>query len=129
MILEEISKILDEFKPKRKQDSVAIMAIKEAISAIRNGGWGIGAILVDNQSGKIICRGQNKTMRSDWHAEMDLLNKFEDEHQDKKARKELLSQCTLIQPKSSLEQISTVLTSFHKEFRTIKTSNIYLMHK
>lgn len=96
MILEKISKILDEFKPKRKQDSVAIMAIKEAISAIRNGGWGIGAILVDNQSGKIICRGQNKTMRSDWHAEMDLLNKFEDEHQDKKARKELLSQCTLI---------------------------------
>jgi len=57
MILEEISKILDEFKPKRKQDSVAIMAIKEAISAIRNGGWGIGAILVDNQSGKIICVG------------------------------------------------------------------------
>lgn len=93
--LQEFSKILNEFKPKSKHDAFAVMAIKEAIRAIENGGWGIGAILVDTQSGAIICCGQNKTMRSDWHAEMDLLNKFEDEHTDKKARKELLKQCTL----------------------------------
>ena len=92
----EINHKLEQFIPQKKHDVIAIKAIKEAISAIKNGGWGIGAILIDNQTGKIICRGQNKTKRSDWHAEMDLLNKFEDEHQDKKVRKELLAHCTLI---------------------------------
>ena len=95
MELAEFSKILNEFKSQKPHDTFAVMAIKEAISAIANGGWGIGAVLVDNQSGKVIACGQNKTTRSDWHAEMDLLNKFENEHPDKKLRKDLLKQCTL----------------------------------
>ena len=96
MDLPEISRRLNQFQPIKPHDAVSVMAIQEAIGAIEKGGWGIGAVLIDNQSGVIIGRGQNKTTRSDWHAEMDLLNQFEDEHQDKKARKALLAHCTLV---------------------------------
>ena len=96
MDLQEISRQLAEFQPQKPHDAMAILAIKEAISAIEHGGWGIGAVLIDNQTGMVIGRGQNKTTRSDWHAEMDLLNQFEDAHPDKQARKALLAHCTLV---------------------------------
>ena len=96
MNLPELSRRLAEFQPRKTHDAVAVMAVKEAIRAIENGGWGIGAVLIDNQNGAVIGRGQNQTRRSDWHAEMDLLNQFEDAHPDKKARKELLARCTLV---------------------------------
>lgn len=91
--LQSLEKRLWKLRPRRKHDEFAIETIKEAIDAIRNGNWGVGAVLVDNKTGKVIFRGQNKTTRTDWHAEMDLLNKFEDEHGKK--GKELLRDCTL----------------------------------
>lgn len=94
--LDAISQFLKNFKPQKKHDMLAIHAINQAVLAIKNGGWGIGAVLIDNESGKIIFTGQNKTTRSDLHAEMDLLNQFEDSYPDKKTRKEMLKRCTLI---------------------------------
>jgi len=68
------------FSPSSQSDFYAIEAIKEAISAAEAGNFGVGAILVDDFSGEIVCRGNNKVFsenRSDFHAEMDLLNTFE----------------------------------------------------
>ena len=77
-------------------DFYALEAIKEAISAAESGNFGVGAVLVDDQTGEIVCRGNNKVFsqfRSDLHAEMDLLNTFESDHGNKS--RELLKGMTL----------------------------------
>jgi len=77
-------------------DRYALEAIREALSAAESGNFGVGAVLVDDQTGEIVCRGSNKIFsqsRSDLHAEMDLLNTFESEHGEKS--RELLKGMTL----------------------------------
>jgi len=84
------------FVSSKPDDAYALEAIKEAIVAAESGNFGVGAILVDNQTGEIVCRGNNKVFsqnRSDLHAEMDLLNTFETENGSKS--RELLKQMTL----------------------------------
>jgi len=93
-------KILD-YVPSKKHDAFALEAVKEAISAAKNGTFGIGAVLVDNETGEVVYRGQNKVFsepRSDLHAEMDLLNNFEVQHRNKS--RELIKGYTMY---SSLE--------------------------
>jgi len=78
--LQQLEEQVLSFVPAQQHDVFAIEAIKEAISAAKNGNFGVGAILVDNESGEIAYRGQNKVFsesRSDLHAEMDLLDTFE----------------------------------------------------
>jgi len=87
---------LDNISPSSPCEVYALEAVKEAVSAAENGNFGVGAVLVDDQTGKIVCRGNNKVFsqhRSDLHAEMDLLNTFELE-QGSKSR-ELLKGMTL----------------------------------
>ena len=81
------------FVPQLPDDVFAIEVIKEAIRSAREGNFGVGAILV-NKKGEILYRGHNKVFsdgRSDFHSEMDLLNKFETENKKGTARKKLLS--------------------------------------
>jgi cytosine deaminase len=52
------------------------------MKALGEGSGGVGACLVDERNGKVVERGHNSQytpyFRSDLHAEMDLLNRYED---------------------------------------------------
>jgi cytosine deaminase len=65
-----------------KDDGYALAVVKGALESIREGSGGIGACLVDTNTGEIVEYGRNRQFspyfRSDLHAEMDLLNKYED---------------------------------------------------
>ena len=74
------------FVPSCPDDVFVLEAIKEALNSAKNGSFGVGAVLVDEKTNKIVCRGQNKVFtqhRSDLHAEMDLLNTFETQNGSK----------------------------------------------
>jgi len=61
------------------------MACREALAAAQTGNYGVGAVLVDPE-GKVIERGQNQVFypdfKSDRHAEMMVMNTFEEKHPD-----------------------------------------------
>ncbi len=65
-----------------KDEAYALVVVKSALESIREGSGGIGACLVDSTTGEIVEYGRNRQFsphfRSDFHAEMDLLNKYED---------------------------------------------------
>jgi len=84
------------FVPSKPNDIFALETIKEAICAAESGSFGIGAILVNEDTKEIVCRGQNKVFtqyRSDLHAEMDLLNTFEVQNGSKS--REMLRKLTI----------------------------------
>ena len=94
--LQELECKILNYVPVKSHDVFALETIKEAIGAAKSGTFGVGAILVDNETNVIICRGQNKVFsesRSDLHAEMDLLNNFEMTH--KEESRKLLKKLTL----------------------------------
>ena len=68
--------------PAFKDDAYGLLVVKQALTSIKEGSGGIGACLVDETTGKIIATGRNRQykpyFRSDLHAEMDLLNRYED---------------------------------------------------
>lgn len=68
-------------RPERTHDPYVIASIEEAIAAAKEGNFGVGAVIVD-PDGTIVERGHNHVFhphfRSDIHAEMDAMNKFED---------------------------------------------------
>lgn len=71
---------VENFKPSNKHDEYVKEAVLEAVKAAEEGNFGVGAIMVDNKTGEIVLRGRNKVFsdsRSDLHAEMDVMNKFE----------------------------------------------------
>ncbi|MGE5329632.1 MAG: nucleoside deaminase [Deltaproteobacteria bacterium] len=73
---------VNNFIPQAEMDAFVIEALKEAIAAAEAGNFGVGAILVHKEAGRIVLRGQNKVFgdsRSDLHAEMDLINTWETE--------------------------------------------------
>lgn len=86
--IEEIQKALKSYEPDVKtypDDYYSFITCKEAYNAIKQGNYGIGSIMV-SPSGDIISRGHNQVFkpyfRSDLHAEMVVLNDFEDRYQD-----------------------------------------------
>jgi hypothetical protein len=62
---------------------LGMVACQEALVAALRGNYGVGALLVDPQ-GTIVARGQNAVFspyfRSDLHAEMVVMNTFEERH-------------------------------------------------
>ncbi len=88
VILQKIETFLDSFNPQSgySDDVYAKAANIQALKSVKKGGYGIGSILVD-QDGKIIfaaCNSQIQKGRSDLHAEMMLLTKFEESHKSRK---------------------------------------------
>ncbi|MDY0311465.1 MAG: nucleoside deaminase [Desulfobacterales bacterium] len=65
-----------------KDDRYGLIVVKEALTSLKEGSGGIGACLVHERTGEVICTGRNRQyrpyFRSDLHAEMDLLNRYED---------------------------------------------------
>lgn len=82
--LDSIEKELDGFKsdPTLKEDTIALMVTKQALLSVKEGSFGIGACLVNEKNGKIIIAGHNEMFlpyfRSDKHAEMVVMDKYED---------------------------------------------------
>ncbi len=81
VVLQKIEIFLKNFKPSSKysDDIYAQASSMEALKSVREGGYGIGAVLIDS-SGAIIEKAHNEQIqqhRSDLHGEMSLLSKFE----------------------------------------------------
>lgn len=80
----EIETRIEAYVPdaRYRDDVVGLVVVKDAIVSLKAGSGGIGACLVDGTTGKIVERGRNRQyspyFRSDMHAEMDLLNRYED---------------------------------------------------
>lgn len=69
--------------PRYPHDPFILVTLKEAVRAKKERtGGGVGACLVRESSGEIVERGRNRQFdphfRSDLHAEMDLLNRYEE---------------------------------------------------
>jgi tRNA(adenine34) deaminase len=63
-------------------DPFILVTVQEALAAIKENNGAVGACLVEESTGKVVERGHNRQFnpyfRSDLHAEMDLLNRYED---------------------------------------------------
>ncbi len=70
-----------------RDDVFGLVVVKDALVSLKAGSGGIGACLVDGKTGEVVERGRNRQyrphFRSDMHAEMDLLNRYEDRVQKK----------------------------------------------
>ena len=83
--LEVMRQQLDRLEPKSdfEHDRYILEAVREAGEAAAEGNFGVGAVIVD-PAGAVVERGHNHVFsphfRSDIHAEMDVLNKFEESH-------------------------------------------------
>lgn len=68
-----------------RDDSLSLEVCKLALSAVELGNYGIGSLLVDSKH-MVIASGVNMVFkpyfRSDLHAEMVVMNSFEDAHQE-----------------------------------------------
>ncbi len=68
--------------PGYKDDIFGLHVVRAALASAREGSGGIGACLVDSVTGQVVKTGRNRQytphFRSDFHAEMDLLNRYED---------------------------------------------------
>lgn len=88
VILNKIDIFLQNFQLSAEyaDDKYALEANRQALKSVKQGGYGIGSVLVD-QDGEIIAAAHNSQIqehRSDLHAEMTLLTKFEESHKAKK---------------------------------------------
>ena len=87
-IFRKIEIFLDAFVPESEysDDQYAKAANIQALRSVKQGGYGIGSVLVDSD-GKIIAAAHNTQIqehRSDLHAEMTLMTEFEESHKAKK---------------------------------------------
>ena len=87
----KIEKFLISYKndPNFPDDKFAKVANWQALKSVKIGGYGIGALIYENKTRKILHAAHNAQMtklRSDLHGEMTLLNEFEDNPKNKKYR-------------------------------------------
>lgn len=102
-LLDELERRVDCFNPdpQYRDDQFALVALKEAIAAAREGNYGIGACLA-RADGEIVQRGQNRVFmpyfRSDLHAEMDVLTRYEEQVRAQGSEVEGLVLYTSVEP-------------------------------
>ena len=84
--LSEIEKRLQTYEPSTgtyPDDDFALITCEEAFIAVTEGNYGVGSIIVSS-SGEILFKGHNQVFhpyfRSDLHAEMVVMNAFEDHY-------------------------------------------------
>ncbi len=82
--LDTIQKDMDVLvpDPRHPDDPFVLVTLREAMTGARERNGGIGACLVREATGEVVERGHNRQyepyFRSDLHAEMDLLDRFEE---------------------------------------------------
>ena len=93
--LDRLEKWIISFSPdpqKHPHDLFALETLREALKGRRGRNGGIGACLVRERNGKIVARGHNRQyapyFRSDLHAEMDLLTRYEERLKISRDKKE-----------------------------------------
>lgn len=89
-ILAKIEQFLAHYQPDPAypDDKYAKESVRQALISVKKGGYGIGAVIVDQQ-GNILHGAHNAQLtefRSDLHAEMTLLNDFEEQKKFKQYR-------------------------------------------
>jgi len=76
--------------PNHPDDSFIIITLQEAIAAAKEGNFAVGAVLV-RENGEVVERGHNRVFnphfRSDLHAEMDVMTRFEERFPETKSMK------------------------------------------
>jgi tRNA(adenine34) deaminase len=116
--LDEMEAMIADFTPKAPHDGYAIVALQEAIAAAREGNWGVGACLVDPNE-KVALRGHNRFyspyFRSDMHAEMNVMTRWEDAHPELKGMKGYvlftsLEPCPMCTARLMYSGVTTVFT-------------------
>ena len=90
-ICSKLEKYLISYKndPNYPDDKFAKATNWQALKSVKMGGYGIGALIYENKTRKILHVAHNSQMtklRSDLHGEMMLLNEFEDNPKNKKYR-------------------------------------------
>ncbi|MEO5999206.1 MAG: nucleoside deaminase [Chitinophagaceae bacterium] len=87
-IIDSMNKVIDKLEiflksyvtdPKYSEDKYALASCLEALKGVKEGGYGIGAVLIDDK-GNILASGHNEQIqlnRSDLHGEITLLTNFE----------------------------------------------------
>lgn len=86
-LLNELERKVKSFipNPEYPHDKFIIITLHEAVAAVKEGNFGVGAVLI-RKNGEIIQRGHNHLFkpyfRSDLHAEMDVMTKFEERFKD-----------------------------------------------
>ncbi|MCG8529685.1 MAG: deaminase, partial [Desulfovibrionales bacterium] len=99
-----------------KDDALGLIVIKQGLKAVEKGSGGIGACLINARTQKIVETGQNRQFdghfRSDLHAEMDLLNRYEERAQKGRASQTGIDPraCTDLILVSSMEPCPMCLT-------------------
>lgn len=88
IVMDKLENFLKNYvpDPKYSDEKYAIASCLEALRGIKEGGYGIGAVLIDDK-GNIISGGHNEQIqlnRSDLHGEMALLTNFEQSDTAKK---------------------------------------------
>ena len=82
--LKTLAKRIEKFKPdpKYKYDKPALVTVKEAFKAAKNGNYGVGACIYNEKTDEIVVSGHDKVyypyFKSSMHAEMVTLDKFEE---------------------------------------------------
>jgi tRNA(Arg) A34 adenosine deaminase TadA len=99
-ILAKIDKFLTAYQPDPAypDDRYAKESVRQALVSVQKGGYGIGAVIVDQQ-GNLLHGAHNEQLhqfRSDLHAEMTLLNDFEDNKKFRKYRHKYLCKPGLV---------------------------------
>ena len=85
--LGQLADMVDRFTPDERlpHDPYVLVALEEALAAASDGNFGVGACLVDPR-GQVVACGHNRVFhpypRSDLHAEMDTMTRFETQHPD-----------------------------------------------
>jgi len=115
-------------------DRYVAACLTEAIAAAKEGNYGVGAVLVD-PDGRIIERGRNHVFhprfRSDLHAEMDLVTRFEENRKDFGEVKHLtlytsLEPCPMCLTRLISSRIGKVLYAARDELAGMVNSMRYL---
>jgi tRNA(adenine34) deaminase len=102
--LEKLEERIASFNPdpKYRDDKAAVIALKEAVAAAREGNYGIGSCLIHEATGTVMQRGHNRVFkpyfRSDLHAEMDTLTRYEEKVKAQTAKVEGLILYTSLEP-------------------------------
>jgi tRNA(Arg) A34 adenosine deaminase TadA len=81
-VIQKLEKFLTDYQPDKRyvDDLYAKESNRQALISIKEGGYGIGAVLIDKK-GKILKAAHNEQIqqhRSDLHGEMTLLTRFEE---------------------------------------------------
>ena len=102
--LEKLEERIASFSPdpKYRDDKAIVITLKEAVAAAREGNYGVGACLIHEATGAVRQCGHNRVFkpyfRSDLHAEMDALTRYEEKVKAQTAKTEGLILYTSLEP-------------------------------